>query len=157
MLGDAGQGMSKAIIKNTEDERRQKLEQAISNQHMLTVRTLEAMKQLVLVDTPNARKTELADYAKGQVDPHLQLILIARDKFLEADEDPVASLGFYKAMRDEILNAEEKNMKVVDMAMRQNHHREKMALLEQKMGNDEPSDAEIDAVMKGGESDENAP
>lgn len=147
MLMELGSSVNKAIIKNTEDERRQKLEQAISNQHMLTVRTLEAMKQLVLVDTPTARRTELADYAKGQVDPHLQLILIARDKFLQADDDPVASLGFYKAMRDEILNAEEKNMKVVDMAMRQNHHREKMALLEQKMGNDEPSDAEVDAAL----------
>ena len=147
--GSVGKGS--VIIKSTENERRLKFEQAVEAEHMLAVRTSEAMKKLVLVDTLKARKTELNDYAQGQVDPQLQLILIARDEFLAA-EDAVGKLGFYRSMRDVMLSARENNLKWLTLAMQERHHREKIALMEQKLGSDEPSDAEVDAAMKDGDA-----
>lgn len=143
--------MPKAIIKNTEDERRRKFEQVVEGEHMLAARTADAFKKMVLLDSDKARKTELSDFAKGEVDPQIQLILIARDEFLAA-EDGVGKLGFFRSMRDVLLTAREANLKWLTLAMQERHHREKMALLEQKMGNDEPSDAEIDAAIKDGDA-----
>ena len=63
--GSVGKGS--VIIKSTENERRLKFEQAVEAEHMLAVRTSEAMKKLVLVDTLKARKTELNDFANTNV------------------------------------------------------------------------------------------
>ena len=147
---DYGRDVAKdnAIIKSTEHDRRRKFEQAVENQHMLAVRTAEEMKKLVLVGTKGSRMTELDDFAKGQVDPQLQLVLIARDNFLAA-EDPTSKLGFYKAMRDVFLNVDTKTMQVLEIAMKERHHREKLEALERKAGMAEPSDDEVDAALEG--------
>jgi hypothetical protein len=139
---------SAVIVKDTEDERRAKFEQAVTAQHTMAVRTAEALRKVVLVSTPNEVMTKLEDFAKGQVDPQLQLVLIARDNFLEA-EDSVGKLGFYKAMRDVFQHVDAKTMEVLDMAMKERHHREKMAMMEKKGNMNEPSDEEVDAALDG--------
>lgn len=139
--------MSKVIVKSTEDERRRKFEQVVDGEHMLAARTAEAFKGLVLLDSEKCRKTELADFAKGQVDPQVQLILIARDEFLAA-EDAVGKLGFFRSMRDVLLSARESNLEWLKLAMQERHHREKLAMLEKKANRDEPSDEEVDAALE---------
>ena len=74
--------------------------------------------------------------------------MIARDNFLAA-EDPTSKLGFYKAMRDVFLNVDTKTMQVLEIAMKERHHREKLEALERKAGMAEPSDDEVDAALEG--------
>ena len=138
------------IIKDTEDIRRQKFEQAVTAQHTMAVRTAEALRKVVLLPTPHEAMTALADFKKGEVDPQMQLVLIARDHFLES-EDSVGKLGFYKAMRDVFLNVDQKTMQVLDMAMKERHHREKMAMIEKKGNMAEPSDDEVNAALEEGD------
>lgn len=136
------------IVRDTEDARRQKFEAAVQSQHMLAVRTSEALRKVVLFDTPGQKRTELAEFSKGEVDPQLQLVLMARDCFLEA-EDTIGKLGFFKVTRDIFMNVDSKTMEVLDMAMKERHHREKMAMLEKKGNLNEPSDEEVDAALDG--------
>jgi hypothetical protein len=138
--------MSKVLATTTEQARRQKFEDGVSSQQMLALRTAEALRKVVLLDNGSEKKTELAEFTKGQVDPQLQLVLIARDHFLEAD-DSVGKLGFFKAMRDVYLNVDQKTMAFLDMVMRERHHREKLEAFERKSGLAEPSDAEVDAAI----------
>lgn len=139
---------SSVIVKDTEDERRAKFEQAVTAQHTMAVRTAEALRKVVLFDTEGQARTNLSDFAKGQVDPQLQLVLMARDCFLEA-EDTIGKLGFFKVTRDIFMNVDSKTMEVLDMAMKERHHREKMAMMEKKGNMSEPSDEEVDAALDG--------
>lgn len=141
---------SAVIVKDTEDERRAKFEQAVTAQHTMAVRTAEALRKVVLFDTEGQVRTNLSDFAKGQVDPQLQLVLMARDCFLEA-EDTIGKLGFFKVTRDIFMNVDSKTMEVLDMAMKERHHREKMAMMEKKGNMSEPSDEEVDAALEEGE------
>lgn len=140
-------GKSAVIARDTEEARRQKFEQAVTAQHTMAVRTAEALRKVVLLSSVNEAKTELADFAKGQVDPQMQLVLIARDNFLEA-EDSIGKLGFYKAMRDVFQHVDAKTMQVLDMAMKERHHREKLEALLRKTGGDEHTDEEVDEALK---------
>lgn len=134
------------IIKDTAEDNRQKFQQALNSQEITASRTLEALRKLILFDSPEGRKTELADLPRGKYDPQLQLMLMARDEFIRSD-DSVSKLGFYKAMRDMHTAMEERCMKVLDMAMRERHHQEKMAAIERKNNSAEPTDAEVDASL----------
>lgn len=140
-------GKAAIIARDTEEARRQKFEAAVQSQHNCAVRTAEAIRKVVLLPSPSEAMTLLSDFSKGEVDPQLQLVLIARDHFLEA-EDSIGKLGFYKAMRDVFLSVDEKNMKVLDMAMRERHHREKLEAMVKKNGGDDPSDEEVDAALR---------
>lgn len=139
-------GKSPVIIKDTAEENRLKFHQALNSQEATATRTLEALRKLILFDSQEGRKTDLADLPRGKYDPQLQLMLMARDEFLRA-EDSVSKLGFYKAMRDMHTAMEERCMKVLDMAMRERHHQEKMAAIERKNNSAEPTDAEIDEAL----------
>lgn len=137
---------SAVIARDTEEARRQKFEQEVTSQHMQACRTAAEIRKVVLFDTPGQKRTELADYSKGEVDPQLQLVLMARDCFLAA-EDTIGKLGFFKTARDIFLNVDEKTMKILDMAMRERHHREKLEALLKKSGGDDPSDDEVNAAL----------
>lgn len=140
--------MSKIVV-TREDSQRNRFEQAVEAQHTCAARTAEELRKVILLDGKNGQKrTEISDFSKGQVDPQLQLVLIARDEFLAA-EDPNVKLGFFRAMRDGFIKVDEKTMQVLDVAMKERHHREKLELLAQKSGLTEPTDAEIDKAIEG--------
>lgn len=141
-------GKKDLIVQSLEDVRRDKFQKAVDAQHMMAVRTAEEMRKIVLVDTDHEKKTELSDYSTGSVDPQLQLVLIARDNFLET-KNPNSKLGFYRAMRDVFVNVDSKTTAVLELAMKERHHREKLDAMERKAGMAEPTDAEIDALLEG--------
>ena len=127
----------------TDDDLRNKFQQSVDCQHTMAVRTSEKMRKMVLLPTESQRETRLSDFAKGEVDPLLQLVLIARDSF-SAAEDDASRLGFFKAMKDVFLEADKKTMAVMDMAMKERHHQEKLNALREKAGLTEPTDAELE-------------
>lgn len=100
---------------------------AINDQHRLAIRTAKALKDLVLLDTPHASKTELSDFKPGQVDPQVQLLLMARDMWVQSD-DMKDKVACYRAMRDVFEGCDSKQTAVLELAMRERHHQEAMAL-----------------------------
>ena len=121
---------------------------AIASRHRQSLRTSEALRKVVLVDTKGGRRTELDDFPKGQIDPQMQLLLIARNEFLAA-EDPTTKLGFYKSMREVYLAMDKRIMDTMQMVMAERHHNDKLELLAKSANSNEPSQAEIDAAIKG--------
>lgn len=135
------------IIKNTRDEQRIKFEQVLLARQGQDIRTADAMRTIVLLPGPDGKKTELADFPPGKVDPQIQLVLIARDEYMAA-EDSIGKLGFFKAMRDVYQMVDSKIPAAMKMVMEERHHREKLEALERKAGLDEPDDEEVDATIK---------
>ena len=138
--------MSKRLPTNTEEARRQAFETALVDQHKMAIRTADALRKIVLIPTQGEQQTELDDFKQGQVDPQIQLVLIARNEYLQC-ENPVARLGFYKTMKDVFQDVDNRTMRVLDMAMKERHHREKLELAATKL-NAEPTDAELDAMIE---------
>ena len=128
-----------------------KFKAAIDSQHRLAVRTAEALRKVVLIDTKRSKKTELDDFPTGQIDPQMQLLLIARDEYLGA-EDPGARLGFYKSMRDVYQALDARTMKVLEVVMKERHHRDKLELLARSANANEPTEAEVLAAISGDDS-----
>ena len=142
--------MNSPIIRSTEDIRREKLEQEISNQHASAVRNATELRKLVLFDSSTAKKSEIDDFAKGTVDQRVILALRARDEYLNA-EDSNSRLGFFRMAVSLISESDERTLGVLKLAMEQQHHREKLAAQERRDGLSEPTDAEIEEAMKGKE------
>lgn len=140
--------MGKLVPRSTEEARRERFEQEVAAQHATAVRTAEALRKIVLFDSPDCKRTEIADFKKGQIDPQVQLALMARDEFLAA-EDGNTRLGFFKATRDLFLNVDAKTLEVLKIAMGERHHREKLAAQERRDNLAEPTDAEIEEALKG--------
>ena len=140
----AGKALSTALKIHSDETTRGKFQQAVDQQHANAVRTSVALQKVVLLPRGDEQETRLTDFAKGQVDPQMQLMLIARDHF-QAAEDDASKLGFFKAMRDVFLSVDDKTMKIMDMAMRERHHQEKLAVLREKLGSNEPTDAQLEA------------
>lgn len=136
-----------AIIKDREEANRLKFQQAVESQHTLAVRTAEAMRKVELVPGKDGKKTEVTDFAKGQVDPQMQMLLIARDGYVSAEEEH-AKLGYLRLMRELLVGADAKVQSVLKMAMEERHHQEKLAAMREKANLQEPSDAEIDAALE---------
>lgn len=131
---------------------RDRFTMAVSAQHGCAVKTADAIRRLVLFDYGDQKATELADIvkgAKGKIDPLLQLVLLARNDYRDA-EDGQVRLGFFKAMKDLLVTADDKTMRILDMIMKERHHMQKLAVLDRKVnGDDEPEDAELEKI--GGE------
>jgi 2-methylcitrate dehydratase PrpD len=141
--------MDKVIVNQTQAEMN-RFELAIDARYRSSMKTAEALRKVILLDTKEYRRTELGDFPKGQVDPQMQLLLIARNEFLTA-EDPTTKLGFYKSMRDIHQTINKNTMEVMDMAMKERHHRDKLELLAKAANANEPTAAEVEAAMGGDE------
>lgn len=122
----------------------QKARKTISNAHRMALRTAEALRRLVLFAPDNCviGKSEIADYAPGQVDPAVVLVLKARDAFLSEEKD-YARLGFFKEMRALLQEVRNQNSELVksmtvaiekqrDREQAERHHQDKIALLRDK-------------------------
>jgi hypothetical protein len=90
-----------------------KAQKVIDDYDALTLRTADFIRKLVLFTTPTQMKTELAEMAQGQVDPRIQLILMARDEGLQAEESNVR-LGYFKEMRGLLKDVADENAKRID-------------------------------------------
>ena len=139
--------MTLPIVRSTEDIRRAKLEQEISNQHASAVRNAEELRKLVLFDTGDTRKSEISDFPKGKVDQRVILALKARDEYLAA-EDSNSRLGFFRMAVSLISESDQRTLGLLKLAMEHNHHREKLAAQERRDGLAEPTDEEINEAIR---------
>lgn len=140
--------MTPIVVDQVKAER-DRFEVAIDSRYRSSMKTAEALRKVVLIATAKERQTELEDFAKGQVDPQMQLLLIARNEFLNA-EDPTTKLGFYKSMRDVYGAMSKCTMDVMEMAMKERHHRDRLELLAKAANANEPTAAEVEAAMGDG-------
>lgn len=85
----------------------------IDDYDALTLRTADFIRKLVLFDGGADPKTELAKLPKGQVDPRIQLILMARDAGL-IEEEANIRLGYFKEMRSLLKDVAEENAQRVE-------------------------------------------
>lgn len=127
-----------------------RVRQAISEAHELTMRTARELKTLVLVG-PDC--TQVEKLSPGKADPLLQLTLLARDQWMQAQDENI-KLGYFREMRAIFTNVDEKTAaaitelsrnleKQAEMSQRDRHHGEKLELMRLKAGN-EPTDAELE-------------
>ncbi len=127
----------------------EKARKAISNHHRLTVRTSEALRKLVLFAEPECiiGKSEIRDYAQGQVDPAVQLVLKARDEFLNQNNKDFVRLGFFKEMRALLQEVKIQTAVAVgsmhtaiekqrDREQSERHHQDKLEVLREKSNKD---------------------
>lgn len=119
---------------------------AIASRHRASLKTSEALRKVVLITTKADKQTELDDFPKGQIDPQMQLLLIARDEFQNA-EDPTTKLGFYKSMREVYLSMDKRIMDTMQMVMTERHHNDKLEILAKAANASEPTQAEVDAAI----------
>lgn len=136
----------------------EKARKTISNQHRMALRTAEALRKLVLFapDGCVIGKSEITDYAPGQVDPIVILALSARDAYLKEEKD-YARLGFFKEMRALYQCAKEDTFELVkamaaaierqrDREQADRHHQDKINLLLEK-GNKDKSGQTLRDLM----------
>lgn len=133
------EGFSVVCNKTTEDRFLKEIDQ----QHKLAIKTAEKLRKLLLMDTDHNRKTELKDFAKGDADPSLQILLMARDQLLEA-EDANSKAVFMRLIRDVFEATDTKVMRVLDMAMKERHHQEALKLKREQIEASSRSKAEKD-------------
>lgn len=135
-----------------------KARKAISNAHRMALRTAEALRKLVLFAPEGdvIGKSEVTDFAPGQVDPAVILVLKARDSYLTEEKD-YARLGFFKEMRTLYQEIRTQNAELVkamaaaierqrDREQADRHHREKLEFLKGKSEKDK-SGATLRALM----------
>ena len=148
------EGFSVVSNKTTEDRFLKEIDQ----QHKLAIRTAEKLRKLLLMDTDSDRKTELKDFGKGTADPSLQILLMARDQLLEA-EDANSKAVFMRLIRDVHEACDSKVMRVLDMAMKERHHQEvlklkrEMAEAASRSKAEKDLDAELEALAAETEND----
>lgn len=148
------EGFSVVSNKTTEDRFLKEIDQ----QHKLAIRTAEKLRKLLLMDTDSDRKTELKDFGKGTADPSLQILLMARDQLLEA-EDANSKAVFMRLIRDVFEACDSKVMRVLDMAMKERHHQEvlklkrEMAEAASRSKAEKDLDAELEALAAETEND----
>jgi len=147
-------GFLKKMIVDPVKQMEDGLQKEINTQHRLALKTANAIRKVVLIPTAQEQQTELDDFHAGQIDPQMQLLLIARNEFVSA-EDPTAKLGFYKAMRDVFQSMDTRTKEIMELAMRERHHKDKLELLARAKGVLEPTEAEIESAIAS-EPDEGA-
>ena len=122
---------------------------AIDSQHLLAIRTAEAMRKMVLT---GPEKTELSSFPAGQVDPQIQLVLIARDLMNDAD-DMNAKLAAFRSMRDVFLSVDSKVHEVLKMAMQEKHHQENLQVQRERIqasSKQELTEEDVQAIAASG-------
>jgi hypothetical protein len=125
-----------------------KARKTISNSHRMALRTAEALRKLVLFAPEGCviGKSEITDFAQGQVDPAVILVLTARDSYLK-EEQPFARLGYFKEMRALLQEVRAQNSELVkgmtvaierqrDREQADRHHKEKLEFLKGKTDKD---------------------
>lgn len=135
----------------------EKARKSISDQHRLALRTQAALRKLVLFQSdPLIGKSEITDYAPGQVDPIVLLILSARDRYL-AEENEFVRVQYFREVRQLYEQARKdcnelvKNMQLAlerqeERAQTERHHQDKMDLLREK-GQKDHSGATLRGLM----------
>ena len=163
-LRDVNQQTGEVTLALYDEEKARK---TISNAHRLALRTAEALRKLVLFDPQPIpgkvvtsahvmRKTEIGDFAEGQVDPAVIMVLKARDAFLSEEKD-YARLGFFKEMRTLLQEVRAANADLVramtqaverqrDREQAERHHQDKIELLKEK-GNKDKSGSTLRDLM----------
>lgn len=153
-LRDVNQQTGEVTLALYDEEKARK---TISNAHRLALRTAEALRKLVLFEPElvegeaptsahTVRKTEIGDFAQGQVDPAVIMVLKARDSYLSEEKD-YARLGFFKEMRTLLQEVREANADLVrsmtaaverqrDREQAERHHKDKIELLREKGNKD---------------------
>lgn len=123
----------------------EKARRAISDQHRMALRTQSALRKLVLFERAQndvIGKSEIADYAPGQVDPAVLLILSARDRYL-TEENEFVRVQYFREVRNLYESAKAdcnelvKSMTLAlerqeERAQAERHHKDKMELLREK-------------------------
>lgn len=135
-----------------------KLRRALQFRLKATEATAKSLRRLQLFDSDEIRATRLSELAKPKgrwkaVDPALQLMLMARDEFLAAQDDPKIRLGYFKLMQDNYASTLKRNgdelLNLISVAQRQAHHQDEMEIRKSAKG-DEPSDEELERMAQSG-------
>lgn len=129
--------------------------------------TAKSLRRLQLFDDEvsgiNATKLSELVKPKGRwkaVDPMLQIMLQARDEFLDC-EDARTRLGYFKCMQEIYSQTLKRNgdelLNLVSLAQRHRHHEDEMKVKANAKGGEEPSDDELAEMIASGQLKEAAP
>lgn len=135
-----------------------KLKRILRRQLEASEATAKSLRRLQLFDSDEIRATRLSELAKPKgrwrtVNPALQLMLMARDAYLAESDDPKVRLGYFKLMQDNYFATTKRSgdelLNLIAVAQRQIHHQDEMEIRKSAKG-DEPSDEELERMLKEG-------